>query len=142
MKRETCPFSTLLTQIMTTPNGMEHINIRNAITFLIISNLRYKSERPLTCNRFKLSFEICSVIKAKQNICKNNVASSHFSVRRTKIKGLATAANNIKKKIIGIDVTRIYFLYTDTNRSSSFCIFANIGNVTLPMVSMIAVLGK
>ena len=67
--------------------------------------------------------------------------SAHLAVRISNTKGFAIAAIRIQPKNMTIDVMQIYLRYTCTKRSSSFCILARIGNVTLPKTSFTIVEG-
>ena len=79
------------------PIGIVTHRIRTAIAFLMISNLKNKSERPFTCNKFKLMAWIGYHIMAKQIICNKVAAKSHCSFSNNKTNGSATAESPTNK---------------------------------------------
>ena len=125
------------THMAKTPYGTEINNIVIDIAFFATSNLKNKSLLPITCNRLRFNLDIWSNIDPKQNNCKNMTQLAHFSVNIILTKGLAIAHKSTQPKKITIDVIHIYFLYTCTNLSSSFCSFAKIGNVTFPKIPVV-----
>ena len=91
-----------------TPKGMAATIIEMEIVFLIISNLKTRSERPFTYKILRLSAQRWSNIQAKQNTCKKIAELAHLSVSNVKIKGLANAAKRHMPKKMTMEVMLMY----------------------------------